>query len=169
MVFYSRKLRKLSTARRINLIYIDNPGPDRTAQREASANTPHIDHVGIVVADLEAALARFAPLFGAPAAIKELADVGLRVAELRAANVTIELLQYTGRNDTFARGVMGDRLGLNHLSARVEDIGRSLADLQAAGMSPQAGFPRQGAHGQVAFFEPDAVTGCLLEICQPDE
>jgi methylmalonyl-CoA/ethylmalonyl-CoA epimerase len=128
----------------------------------------HIDHIGIVVADLDAAVSRLKPLFGERIQIKDLVDVGLRVAEFRAANVTVELLQYTGKNDAFARQVMGERLGLNHVSARVENVERSLAALSAAGLRPMAGFPRQGAHGRVAFFEPDAVTGLLFEICQPD-
>lgn len=130
-------------------------------------SAPHIDHVGIVVADLEAALERLKPLFGAPARVKELVDAGLRVAEFHAANVTIELLQYTGEAQ-FARRVMGERLGLNHISARVDDVERSLAALAAAGLKPMEGFPRQGAHGRVAFFEPDPVSGLLFEICQPD-
>jgi methylmalonyl-CoA/ethylmalonyl-CoA epimerase len=130
-------------------------------------SAPHIDHVGILVADLEAALERLKPLFGAPAQVKELADTGLRVAEFHAANVTIELLQYTG-DAQFARRVMGERLGLNHISARVDDVERSLAAFAAAGLKPMEGFPRQGAHGRVAFFEPDPVSGLLFEICQPD-
>lgn len=127
-----------------------------------------IDHIGILVADLEAAVKQLQPLFGGAPAMRELADAGLRVAEFQAANVTVELLQYTGKNDAFARRVMGERPGLNHLSARVEDVERSLAELRAAGLRPQEGFPRQGAHGKVAFFEPDPVTGLLFEICQPD-
>ena len=128
----------------------------------------HIDHIGIVVADLDAAVSRLKPLFGECIQVKDLVDAGLRVAEFRAANVTVELLQYTGKNDAFARQVMGERLGLNHVSARVENVERSLAELRAAGLRPMEGFPRQGAHGRVAFFEPDAVTGLLFEICQPD-
>ena len=128
----------------------------------------HIDHIGIIVADLDAAVERLGALFGGAPRIKELKDVGLRVAEFQAANVTVELLQYTGKNDAFARRVMGERLGLNHVSARVEDVERSLEALRAKGLKPMAGFPRQGAHGRVAFFEPDAVSGLLFEICQPD-
>ena len=129
---------------------------------------PHIDHIGIIVADLERAIAQLGPLFGGTPVVKELAEAGLRVAEFQAANLTIELLQYTGTNDSFARRVMGERLGLNHVSARVADVERSLAELRAAGLRPMEGFPRQGAHGRVAFFEADPVTGLLFEICQPD-
>ncbi len=131
-------------------------------------NAPHIDHIGILVADLDAALVKLKPLFGDPVRVKLLAEEGLRIAELEAANVTLELLQYTGGNDALARRVMGEQLGLNHISARVADVERSAAELRAAGLSPMQGFPRQGAHGRVAFFEPDDVTGLLFEICQPD-
>jgi methylmalonyl-CoA/ethylmalonyl-CoA epimerase len=130
-------------------------------------SAPTIDHIGIIVGDLDAALERLKPLFGAPAQVKEIADAGLRVAEFHAANITIELLQYKG-DAQFARRVMGERLGLNHISARVDDVERSLAALVAAGLKPMEGFPCQGAHGRVAFFEPDPVSGLLFEICQPD-
>ena len=132
-------------------------------------NAPHIDHIGIIVADLDSAVERLRPLFGdAPMHVKELPEVGLRVAEIHAANVVVELLQYAGGDSRFARKVMGERLGLNHISARVADVERSVTELSAAGFKPQQGFPRQGAHGRVAFFDPDAVTGLLFEVCQPD-
>ena len=129
-------------------------------------SAPHIDHIGILVADLDAAVERLKPLFGDRIRTRDLVDVGLRVAEFQAANVTVELLQYTGPAE-FARRVMGERAGLNHLSARVADLDAALATLIAAGMNPMAGFPRQGAHGRVVFFEPDAASGLLFEICQP--
>ena len=125
-----------------------------------------IDHIGIIVSDLDSAVARLGVLFG-PAEIKNLPDVGLRVAEFRAANVAVELLQYTENSD-FARRVMGSRTGLNHLSIEVQDVERSIGELRVAGLKPMEGFPRQGAHGRVAFFEPDAASGLLFEVCQPD-
>ena len=129
----------------------------------------HIDHIGIVVADIEEAVARFRPLLGEAQPIRELTDYGLRVAMIETANVTIELLQYTGNGDDFARGVMGERLGLNHISTRVDDVTTSVADLTAEGFEMMKGFPRPGAHGEVAFFERDESTGLLFEVCAPDD
>ena len=56
--------------------------------------------------------------------------------------------------------------GLNHFSAQVEDIDSAITELTLAGFKLQDGFPQEGAHGQVAFFEPDETTGLLFEICQ---
>jgi methylmalonyl-CoA epimerase len=126
-----------------------------------------IDHIGIIVADLGQAIARLQPLFGTPVLVKEIADAGLRVAEFDTANVRIELLQYTGTGDAFARRTMGERLGLNHISAEVADVEGAVATLCQQGFRPLEGFPREGAHGRVAFFAPDAVTGLLFEVCQP--
>lgn len=127
-----------------------------------------IDHIGILVADLEAAVARFEPLFGTPRMVKEMPEHGLRVAEFDTENVTIELLQYTGEGDDFARQVMGERLGLNHISAAVSDLDQSVSELSGAGFRMMDGFPTEGAHGRVAFFHPDDATGLLFEVCQPD-
>jgi methylmalonyl-CoA/ethylmalonyl-CoA epimerase len=129
---------------------------------------PTIDHIGIIVADLDAAVDRLRPVFGDAVTVKDLDDVGLRVAEFETANLTVELLQYTGPAE-FAREVMGDRLGINHVSARVDDVDSTAAALADKGFALMDGFPRPGAHGRVAFFHPDDTTGLLFEICQPDE
>ena len=130
--------------------------------------TPYIDHIGIIVTDLDQAIEKLQPLVCDPTRIKNLPEVGLRIVEFQAAIVQIELLQYTDADADFARRVMGERIDLNHISARVADVERSIAELSAAEIAPMAGFPRQGAHRRVAFFEPDAVTGLRFEICQPD-
>jgi catechol 2,3-dioxygenase-like lactoylglutathione lyase family enzyme len=129
--------------------------------------TTYIDHIGIIVTDPDQAIEKLRPLFGDPTRIRNLPEVDLRVAEFQAANVLIELLQHTDADAEFARRVMGEHIGLNHISARVADVERSIADLSAAGFAPVAGFPRQGARGRDAFFEPHAVTGLRFEVCQP--
>ena len=126
-----------------------------------------IDHVGIIVADLDAAVAKFRPLFpDGPVSLKDMPAVGIRVAKLEAENVTLEFIQYTG--DGFGKKTMGERLGINHLSARVEDVDAAIGELRAAGFKTMDGFPAEGAHGRVAFFEPDESTGLLFEVCQRD-
>ena len=127
---------------------------------------PRIDHIGLMVADLDAAVERLRPVFGDDISYKDLPQYELRTAVFQTANLAIELLQYAGEA-AFARGVMGSRLGLNHVSAQVADAEASIAALKARGFAVQDGFPADGVHGRVAFFEPDDVTGLLFEICQP--
>jgi len=129
-------------------------------------NRPRIDHIGLMVADLDAAVDRLRPVFGDDVSYKDLPQYEIRTAIFHTANLAIELLQYTGAA-AFARGVMGSRLGLNHVSAEVADAEASIAALKERGFAVQEGFPAGGAHGRVAFFEPDDVTGLLFEICEP--
>ncbi len=126
---------------------------------------PRIDHIGIVVADLDAAIARFSALLGGLAPQRrDLPELELRIAEFHTANVALELIAYDGAA-TFARAVMGDENGLNHLTVAVEGVDAALERLAPAGFRVQPGFPRRGAHGTVAFFERDRATGVLFEIC----
>jgi len=129
---------------------------------------PRIDHIGIVVADLAASVDRLRPVFGDDVTFKDLPGPGLKTATFRTANLAVELLEYVG-DAKFARGVMGSRLGINHVSAEVADVDESIAALKQQGFAVQDGFPTDGAHGRVAFFEPDDVTGLLFEICAPND
>jgi hypothetical protein len=89
------------------------------------------------------------------------------VAHFHAQNIEIELIQYT-TEDTFGQKVMGPEKGINHLSVRVKDIRKALKDCQHKGLKVMEGFPREGSHGQVAFFEPHTTEGILLEICESE-
>ncbi len=84
---------------------------------------PTVEHIGLLVPDLEAAISVFTRIFGAgPVAVRALEDAGLKVAEFALANVTIEFLQYAGENQAFAKRVMGERMGVNHISLGVAGI-----------------------------------------------
>ncbi|MCL4744056.1 MAG: VOC family protein [Burkholderiaceae bacterium] len=132
-------------------------------------SAPRIDHIGIVVDDLEAAIAAISKMLpGAPLLRRSIPDAGLEVAEFAAANVIVELLRYTDRGEGFARAVMGSTTGVNHLSLAVDDLDAALDALSAAGIEPAGGFPRHGAHGRIAFLPRDPHTGLLFELCQPD-
>ena len=132
-------------------------------------STPTIDHIGIVVEALEPAVAAMSRLLpGAALRRRSLPDAGLEVAEFQAANIVIELLEYTTREPGLARTTMGSVPGLNHISLSVPDLGAALAALAADGTRPMDGFPRRGAHGQIAFLNHDPRTGVLVELCQPD-
>jgi len=130
---------------------------------------PRIDHIGIVVDDLEASIASMQRMLrGASLVRRSIPDAGLEVAEFTAANVVVELLKYTDDGDGFGRTVMGSAAGVNHLSLAVDDLDGALAALREEDVVPVDGFPRRGAHGRVAFLPRDAGTGLLFELCEPD-
>ena len=128
---------------------------------------PTIDHIGIIVQNLEQSITLFDRLFDLrPSKIKEMPEIGLRIAQLNAANIEIELLQYSGEGENIAKKTMGINPGINHLSLEVIDIKRALKDLKHKGLNVMGGFPRKGSHGTVAFFEPETTGGILFEICE---
>lgn len=132
---------------------------------------PYVDHIGIIVEDLDKALGLLEGLFQMkPDKVMEMAEVGLRIAHLKAENISIELLQYTGmEGDGIAVRAMGTRNGINHLSLRVGDLDATLKNFQERGINVAEGFPRPGSHGQVAFFQPETTQEILLEICEQPE
>ena len=128
---------------------------------------PTIDHIGIVVENLEQSVALFERLFHLiPSSIKDMPDAGLRIAQLNGANISIELLQYSEQGESLAKKTMGVNPGINHFSIKVEDINSSLKDLESKGLKVMDGFPRPGSHGRVAFFQPETTQGILLEVCE---
>lgn len=130
---------------------------------------PTIDHIGIIVEALEPAILAWSRVLpGAPVTLRSLPDVGLEVAEFHAANVCIELLQYSTLQGGFGREVMGERPGVNHVSIAVPDLDAALKELADVEVHPMPGFPRRGAHGEIAFMARDSRLSVLVELCRPD-
>ena len=131
--------------------------------------SPRIDHIGLIVDNLDETLALFEKMFGLkPAGRKELPEAGLLIAELKASNISLELIQYQGPPDSFGRKVMGDKTGYNHISVAVDDAAQMIKTLADKGVETMEGFPAKGSHGLVAFFKPETTKGLLMEICQKD-
>ena len=126
-----------------------------------------VEHIGIVVKDLDQSLGLFEKLTGARrGGVREMPEVGMRVASLEADNIRIELIQYTTGSDGFGKKVMGAAPGYNHISIQVVNMKAALEAWSARGARVMDGFPRPGSHGRVAFFEPESTGGLLLEICE---
>jgi len=126
-------------------------------------------HIGIVVDDLEPAIAQLERLVGVPAGDRWQSDVGVRVAFFEVAGTRIELVEYTGPIVERFGPAMARRDGVHHLCFRVDDLGRALADVTRRGFSIVPGFPVDGAHGRIAFLEPEPATGLIVELCETRE
>ena len=83
---------------------------------------PRVDHIGVLVPDLESAVAKFCRLLeGLTPVRRDLPEVGLHIAEFQTENLNIELIAYDGPAE-FARQVMGNNIGINHLTIQVENV-----------------------------------------------
>ena len=128
-----------------------------------------VDHIGIVVRDIAAALRVYQEALGLPLQeTKDLPDQQVRVAFLPAGESNIELLQPTSDDSGVARYLANRGEGVHHICIEVEDIEGALARLQAHDVQLIDQEPRRGAHGRVAFVHPKGAHGVLLELVEHD-
>jgi len=128
--------------------------------------TGSIHHVGIAVDDLDAAIARWAALFGATLEHRaRLDDQGVEAASLRVGGSRIELLAALGEETPVGRFLAKRGPGVHHVAFETDDIDAELARLKADGAELVDEMPRPGMFGlQVAFVHPDATGGVLAEF-----
>jgi len=128
-----------------------------------------IDHVGIVVQDLDEALATYCGILGFRLLERlDAPDHGVEIAFLASGNSTIELLSPTNRESGTARFLARRGEGSHHICFAVPDIARALEELRASGVRLIDEKPRQGVHGLVAFVHPQAAHGVMIELLQRD-
>jgi methylmalonyl-CoA epimerase len=127
-----------------------------------------IDHIAIVVADLEATLLLYTQTLGFSIVYREtIADQGVEAVGLRSGDAIIELLRPLDDASPVALFRGSAPTKLHHTAYRVGDIVAELARLRAAGVRLIDETPRQGAHGNtIAFLHPKSTGGVLIELCQ---
>jgi methylmalonyl-CoA/ethylmalonyl-CoA epimerase len=126
-----------------------------------------IDHIGIVVQELDAALHTYCDMMGFRLLQRiTIAEQLVEAAFLDAGNGTIELIAPTDSSSGTARFLQTRGEGTHHICFEVEDIVASLAALAAQGLRLIDSAPRQGVHGLVAFVHPKATHGILIELLQ---
>ena len=127
-----------------------------------------LDHVGIAVKDLAAALAFYRDALGLEIeAPEEVASQRVRAHFLPVGDAKLELLEATAADSPIAKYVDQRGPGLHHITLRVDDIHAALAQLKARGARLIDEQPRPGAeHSLVAFIHPASAHGVLVELKQ---
>lgn len=127
-----------------------------------------LDHVGIAVKDLEAALAFYRDALGLEVDVpEEVASQRVRAHLIPTGGSALELLEATASDSPIAGFLERRGPGLHHVTLRVDNIQATLDQLRARGVRLVDDRPKAGAHGAlVAFIHPSAAHGVLVEVKQ---
>lgn len=127
-----------------------------------------LDHIGVAVKDLAAALRFYEETLGLQNVHTEvIEEQGVRVAMLPVGESRIELLEPLGPTSPVAKHIESRGEGIQHIAIEVDDIKAHLEDLAGKGAVLIDKQPRIGAHGKkIAFLHPKSTHGVLLELCQ---
>jgi methylmalonyl-CoA/ethylmalonyl-CoA epimerase len=128
-----------------------------------------IDHVGVAVEDLDAALDLYEGSFRMPLAHREtVEEQGVEAVLLDVGDGHVELLRPLGPETAVGRFLERQGPGLHHVAYAVDDIDAALEGLAAAGLELIDAEPRAGIReSRVAFLHPRSTGGVLTEIVEP--
>jgi methylmalonyl-CoA/ethylmalonyl-CoA epimerase len=130
-----------------------------------------IDHVGVAVPSIDAALALYRDALSMPLVHREtVTEQGVDAALLDVGDGHIELLEPPGPETAVGRFLARRGSGLHHVAYRVASVEQTLEAARAAGLRLIDEQPRVGIRGsRVAFLHPASTGGVLTEIVQPAE
>ena len=130
-----------------------------------------IDHVGVAVDDLDAAIALHEQAYGMALAYREVVEEqGVEAVLLDVGESHVELLRPLAPDTAVGRFLASRGAGLHHVAYRVADIEAALAAVRARGLQLIDETPRVGIRdSRVAFLHPQTAGGVLTEIVQPAE
>lgn len=127
-----------------------------------------IEHLGIAVSNLNAAIQTYTELLGTPCyKIEAVESEGVKTAFFQVGESKIELLEATNENSPIAKFIAKKGEGIHHIAFDVTDIEKSMTELQEKGFQLINEKPKNGADNKlVAFLHPKSANGVLVELCQ---
>jgi methylmalonyl-CoA/ethylmalonyl-CoA epimerase len=130
-----------------------------------------IDHVGVAVEDLDAAISLYEDSFEMTLGHREVVESqGVEAALLDVGEGHVELLRPLGAETAVGKFLERRGPGLHHVAYAVEDIDAALEAVKEAGMDLIDSEPRQGIrNSRVAFLHPRSTGSVLTELVEPAE
>ena len=128
-----------------------------------------IDHVAVVVPDLDEAIKLYTECFGVEFYLRERnEDQGFEVAVFAVGESHFELLSPT-RADSVISGFLKKRgPGIHHIGLGVQDIRTSIANVKTIGLQLINEIPRPGTDGSlISFIHPKNLFGTMIELVEP--
>ena len=130
-----------------------------------------VDHIGVAVEDLDAAIALHEEAYGMAVAHREVVEEqGVEAVLLDVGENHVELLRPLDGETPVGRFLSKRGPGLHHVAYQVADVQATLDTLRDRGLRLIDQAPRTGIRGsRVAFLHPESSGGVLTEIVQPSE
>ena len=129
-----------------------------------------INHVAIVVQDIDAALNFWEQTFGVELDhVEDVPSQKSKVAFLPLGESEIELVQPTTSDSGLAYFLEKRGEGMHHICIEVEDIDATLAELKSKGVRLINDVPEELPGRKMAFIHPKAANGVLVELYQLTE
>lgn len=128
-----------------------------------------IDHIGVAVEDIDAALALYGEQFEMAVTHRETVESqGVEAVLLEVGDGHVELLRPLAPDTPVGKFLDRKGRGLHHVAYAVEDIDATLERVAGAGLELIDSKPRLGiGDTRVAFIHPRSMGGVLTEIVEP--
>ena len=126
-----------------------------------------INHIGVAVKSIEAALPFYKAMGADVNHIEEVPSQKVKTAFIKVGETTIELVEATSPESPIAKYLEKNREGSHHICFEVDDVAACLSELKKAEVPLIDQEPKVVAHNMlVAFVHPKGNNGVLTEIAQ---
>jgi methylmalonyl-CoA/ethylmalonyl-CoA epimerase len=127
-----------------------------------------VDHVGIAVRDLDAAVEHYRRTLGVEPGHRETLEVqGVEAVFLEVGRSAIELMAPLHPDSPVGRFLDRRGEGFHHVAYRVDDLAATLARLDGQGVRLVDRSPREGSRStRIAFVHPSSFGGVLVELVE---
>ncbi|MEX0986937.1 MAG: methylmalonyl-CoA epimerase [Bacteroidales bacterium] len=127
----------------------------------------HIEHIGIAVENLDAAILYYQEVLGLELyAIELVSDQKVRTAFFKIGETKIELLESTDSKGPVGKFIEKKGPGIHHIAFAVPDVNEALKAVEEKGVKLIDREGRSGAEGlRIGFLHPKSTFGVLTEFC----
>ena len=131
-------------------------------------NLSHIEHLGIAVKSIDAAIPYYETVLGLKCyAVEEVAEQKVKTAFFKVGQTKIELLESTDPEGPVGKFIEKRGEGVHHIAFAVNGLQESLDFAAEKGITLIDKTPRKGAEGlNIAFLHPKSTFGVLTELCE---
>ena len=134
---------------------------------ESICTAKSINHVCIAVGNIVESLKLYAKLFGIPLPkIETISDQKVKATMIKLGNSSLEFIEPIDNDSGVAKFIRNKGEGIHHICFEVENIQKSIKQLQNAEVKLIDMQPRQGLEGMIAFIHPKSTGNVLVELIE---